>query len=90
MTHHTGLPTGVVCYLIRSVHPRHLRRVYIGFTSDLARRLAQHNAGRGCKQTKGRQPWVLIMTVTGFANAMAAKQVRRSPVRSSQVDEIGE
>src|SRR5580658_5615716 len=35
------------------------RRTYVGWTTELKRRLAQHNAGRGAKSTRGRQ-WVLL------------------------------
>lgn len=36
---------------------RHL--TYVGWTSDIARRLAQHNAGKGARSTRGRV-WVLL------------------------------
>jgi putative endonuclease len=36
---------------------RHL--TYVGWTSDLARRLAQHNSGKGARTTRGRN-WVLL------------------------------
>lgn len=32
---------------------------YVGWTYDVARRLAQHNAGRGARFTRGRS-WVLL------------------------------
>jgi putative endonuclease len=32
---------------------------YVGWTYDVARRLAQHNAGKGARFTRGR-PWVLL------------------------------
>jgi putative endonuclease len=35
------------------------RRTYVGWTTDLERRLARHNAGDGAKSTRGRQ-WVLL------------------------------
>jgi putative endonuclease len=35
------------------------RRTYVGWTTDIERRLRQHNAGRGAKSTRGRQ-WVLL------------------------------
>jgi putative endonuclease len=35
------------------------RRTYVGWTTDLERRLTQHNAGNGAKSTRGRQ-WVLL------------------------------
>jgi putative endonuclease len=34
-------------------------RTYVGWTTDLQRRLKQHNAGVGAKSTRGRK-WVLI------------------------------
>jgi putative endonuclease len=36
---------------------RHL--TYVGWTNDIARRLAQHNAGKGARTTHGRV-WVLL------------------------------
>lgn len=36
---------------------RHL--TYVGWTSDLVRRLAQHNGGKGARSTRGRK-WVLL------------------------------
>ncbi|HET7850532.1 MAG TPA: GIY-YIG nuclease family protein [Pseudolabrys sp.] len=36
---------------------RHL--TYVGWTTDLARRLARHNAGTGARSTRGRI-WVLL------------------------------
>jgi len=36
---------------------RHL--TYVGWTNDVARRLAKHNAGQGAKTTRGRN-WVLL------------------------------
>jgi len=32
---------------------------YVGWTTDLERRLAQHNSGRGAKTTRGKV-WVLM------------------------------
>jgi len=34
-------------------------RTYVGWTNDLARRLALHNSGRGARSTRGRH-WVLL------------------------------
>ena len=36
---------------------RHL--TYVGWTNDVAARLAKHNAGRGARSTRGRT-WVLL------------------------------
>lgn len=35
------------------------RLTYVGWTLDVARRLAQHNAGKGARTTRGRL-WVLL------------------------------
>jgi putative endonuclease len=34
-------------------------RTYVGWTTDLDRRVGQHNAGTGAKSTRGRD-WVLL------------------------------
>jgi putative endonuclease len=34
-------------------------RTYVGWTTDLARRLERHNAGTGAKSTRGRA-WMLL------------------------------
>lgn len=36
---------------------------YVGWTTDVERRLAQHNAGTGARTTRGRV-WVLLHTET--------------------------
>jgi putative endonuclease len=39
------------------------RLTYVGWTTDVERRLLQHNAGRGAKTTRGRQ-WTLLLCDT--------------------------
>ncbi|MEA2992370.1 MAG: putative endonuclease [Alphaproteobacteria bacterium] len=36
---------------------------YVGWTTDVARRLAQHNDGSGARSTRGRR-WILLHTET--------------------------
>ena len=36
-----------------------VRRTYVGWTTDLARRLAEHNAGTGARSTRGHR-WTLL------------------------------
>lgn len=43
---------------------------YVGWTRDVARRLAQHNAGKGARFTRGRA-WVLLHS-EGFRSKRAA------------------
>jgi putative endonuclease len=38
-------------------------KTYVGWTTDVAQRLARHNAGKGAKSTRGRV-WVLLHTET--------------------------
>ena len=45
--------------------------LYAGFTNDLARRLAAHNAGKGAKYTRGRRPVELVYWES-FSNKSSA------------------
>lgn len=47
---------------------RHL--TYVGWTNDVARRLAKHNAGTGARSTRGRT-WILLHSER-FADKRAA------------------
>ena len=44
------------CYILRCADGT----LYTGWTNDLARRLAAHNAGRGGKYTRARRPVELV------------------------------
>lgn len=57
---------------------------YTGYTTDLERRVSEHDAGEGAKYTRGRTP-VTLVYAEGFASKSAAmareyeiKQLRRS------------
>ncbi len=45
-------------YVIGCTSPRGVL-TYVGWTTDLGRRLTQHNAGKGAKSTRGRT-WSLL------------------------------
>jgi putative endonuclease len=50
--------TDCFVYVLGSLsETRHL--TYVGWTNDIAKRLARHNAGTGARSTRGRQ-WVLL------------------------------
>jgi putative endonuclease len=44
---------------------------YTGYTTDVERRVAEHNAGEGAKYTRGRTPVELVHT-EGFESRSAA------------------
>ncbi len=45
-------------YILGSAGPGAIR-TYVGWTTDLKKRLAAHNAGKGARSTRGRH-WVLL------------------------------
>jgi len=54
-------------YILGSFH-KGVHRTYVGWTTDLDRRLARHNAGTGARSTRGRV-WVLL-----YAETFASRQ----------------
>ena len=58
--------------------------LYTGWTNDLARRLAAHNAGRGGKYTRARRPVTLVYCEAfdtkeaAMAREWAVKQLTRA------------
>lgn len=54
--HTQGMPC--VVYVLGSGRPG-AYRTYVGWTTDLKRRLKQHNAGTGAKSTRGRS-WIVL------------------------------
>ena len=59
--------------------------LYTGFTNDLARRLAAHNAGRGAKYTRGRRPVELVYWES-FSNKSSA--LRRALRREYAIKQL--
>jgi putative endonuclease len=49
---------GFFVYVLGTTH-KGRTTTYVGWTTDVARRLAQHNAGTGARSTRGRA-WVLL------------------------------
>jgi putative endonuclease len=45
--------------------------LYTGYTTDVERRVAEHDAGEGAKYTRGRHP-VELVHVEGYASRSAA------------------
>ena len=44
---------------------------YCGVTTDLDRRMKEHNEGRGARYTRGRSPVKLIASVQGMSKVVA-------------------
>jgi len=59
----------IVVYVLRSKKDR---RFYVGMTSDVIRRLNDHNSGRTIS-TKGYRPWELIHQET-YPDRIAARK----------------
>lgn len=48
--------------------------LYTGITTDLALRIAKHNAGQGAKYTRGKTPVVLVWRKKAVTESQARKQ----------------
>lgn len=60
---------------------------YAGYTNNLARRLATHNAGKGAKYTRARTPVVCIYkeTFTTKEEAMRAEYAFKQLTRAKKI-----
>jgi putative endonuclease len=61
--------------------------LYTGITTDVARRLAAHNLGRGAKYTRSRLP-VALAWVTAVAGRGAASRLEREIKRLSHAQKL--
>lgn len=61
-----------VCYILQSLSRP--EKTYIGITTDLERRLQEHNGelNGGAARTRRYRPWIVAMHVRGFARKSAA------------------
>lgn len=48
--------------------------LYCGVTTDVARRLAEHNAGRGARYTSGRRPVALALVERAASRSDALRR----------------
>ncbi len=63
---------GFYCYIVRCADDT----LYTGWTTDPARRLREHNAGRGAKYTRSRRP-VQLVYLEACQNRSAAMKKER-------------
>ena len=56
------------CYLLRSLNQKFLAKTYFGYTTDVNRRLRQHNGeiAGGARKTINFRPWKLVMYIKDF------------------------
>ena len=75
---------GHCVYLLRCSDNR--GSFYIGYTTDLARRLAEHNAGDGAKYTRGRTPveCVYLEAHASTSDAMSRESEIKQYSRAAQ------
>lgn len=45
--------------------------LYTGITTDLSRRIDEHNSGKGAKYTRGRGPCRIVWSKTGLTESEA-------------------
>ena len=60
-------------FIVYVLHSQSTGRFYIGQTSDLERRLQEHQAG-DARYTRGRGPWILVHTETYPTRSEAMKR----------------
>ncbi len=63
---------------------------YTGWTTNLERRLAAHNAGRGSRYTRSRRPVKLVYFETFYSRAQALRRevaIKRMP-RSTKLAQV--
>ena len=58
-------------YIIRSLKTK---KLYIGHTNDLTRRVEEHNTGRGGKYTRQNGPWTLLYSESHPDRSSAVKR----------------
>ncbi|KAJ1389931.1 hypothetical protein B484DRAFT_459633 [Ochromonadaceae sp. CCMP2298] len=79
------------CYLLRSLSTPQSSATYIGFSTDPAHRLRQHNGElvAGARKTSQYRPWRHVAVVGGFPNKITALQFEwawQNPLKSRNLD----
>ncbi|MDQ7948871.1 MAG: GIY-YIG nuclease family protein [Pedobacter sp.] len=66
-------------FIVYAIRSRKDNRIYVGFSSDVSRRLLEHNSGK-TRSTKGFRPWDLVYqeSVSGRLNAREREKYLKS------------
>lgn len=66
------------------------KSLYTGYTTDLERRLATHNSGKGAKYTRGRLPVTLLYSeeCDSKSEALKAEAAFKKKTRQQKLDYI--
>lgn len=63
--------------------------LYAGITTDLERRIEQHNLGTGGKYTRAHRPCVLVWSESGFSESEAkSEEARIKKLQKKQKEEL--
>eukprot|EP01112_Ceratiomyxa_fruticulosa_P006497 TRINITY_DN17300_c0_g1_i1.p1 TRINITY_DN17300_c0_g1~~TRINITY_DN17300_c0_g1_i1.p1 ORF type:complete len:324 (-),score=62.86 TRINITY_DN17300_c0_g1_i1:214-1185(-) len=62
------------CYLLTSLQSEYKHHTYIGYSTDVKHRIKQHNRelGGGARRTEKKQPWQVVLAVSGFSDDISA------------------
>lgn len=71
LTYNPAVP-GYFCYIVECVDGS----LYTGWTTDVARRVREHNAGRGAQYTRSRRPVRLAYSEAAVDRAAAMRRER--------------
>jgi putative endonuclease len=63
-------------FYIYILHSLKTKKLYIGHTDNLARRLNEHNTGRGGRYTQQNGPWKLVYSEKHSDRSSAANRER--------------
>ena len=67
---------GIFVHYVYILQSLKTEKLYIGHTDNLARRMEEHNTGRGGKYTRQNSPWTLLYSESHPNRPSAAKRER--------------
>jgi len=78
-----GCPASEPRWSVYVLISAHSGRTYVGITTDLARRVAQHNGEQrgGARSTRAGRPWKLAAEYGPFGDRAAAQRAERAVKR---------